>query len=266
MLDVRFPFGVGERGREGRAAAALLALALLAGCTSAVPPDLPFAVAPGAEGDQGSVSVEPEPGAVVIEDSGRAYEGRVCARAATPGGAGNKFARVVRGGTSGEIDALSYGEADSFWFGVAVYLPAGFSSSVASYFSPLRWDNFGVDQVSRGGLAMYEDGRLHLFRERDGVEDQVDLLAGASAVLAEDQWHWLEVHQRLSERDGDALNELYVNGERVGRSRARNYYGEPVSAVRYGIVAVSQQDQTEPLELWFDRAVLGPRQTGPARD
>lgn len=249
--------------------APVLAVVLLAGCASTPPPDLPFA-AGGASPDQGgpdlgAVSVLPDPGAVVVEDAGRAYEGRVSARAAIPPGPGNKFARVVRGGTSGDDGALDYGEGDSFWFGVAVYLPAGFSSSVASYFSPLRWDNFGVDQVSRGGLAMYDDGRLRLFREREGVETQVDLLDGASVALTEDTWHWLEVHQRLSERDGAAVNELYVDGERVGRSRARNYYGEPVSAVRYGIVAVSQDEQSEPLELWFDRAVLGARRTGPVR-
>lgn len=198
-------------------------------------------------------NVLPDPGASVVLDRSPAYEGDTSARATIPAGSGNKYARTLWVGSSGE--GLQLGEGDEFSYGMALHLPEGFHEDVPPYFSPVRWDNFGVENPSRSGLAMYGDGRMRLFREREGREDQVNLLGSTTFRLSEGEWHWLEVRQRLSATDGRALNELRVDDRLIGTSTTRNYYGEPVSALRFGIVAISASS-TPRLSLHYDGAAL----------
>jgi hypothetical protein len=204
-------------------------------------------------------NVLPDPGATVVRDTEMAAEGAASARATIPAGPGNKYARTLWGGFAGEPEALALGEGAEFTYGMALYLPAGFHEQMQGYFVPVRWDNFGADQVSRGGLAMYGDGSVQLFREREGVEEQVNLLGERTFRLTEQEWHWIEVRQRLSTEDGTARNELRVDDELIGESETANYYGEPVTAIRYGIVAIADGRQTEPLSVLYDRAFLGSR-------
>jgi len=211
------------------------------------------------EWDLGGASVYPQVGASVVRDTSRAYDGSAAARASLPAGSGNKYARTLWGNSSGQTGALNYGEGKDFTYGMALYLPTGFYANMQSYFVPLRWDNYGVSNVSRSGLAMYSDGSLRLFRERDGIERQVNLLGSATFRLPEGQWHWLEVRQKLSTRDGSAVNEVRVNDRLIGSSATANYYGQPVSAIRYGIVAIDGSRQTLPLTVHYDRAVLSCR-------
>lgn len=215
--------------------------------------------------DLGGASAQPATSAVALE-SARTYEGSFAARASIPAGAGNKFARTIWGNSTGSSGALNYGEGKEYWYGMAVYLPSGFTASMQSYFVPMRMDNFGVANVTRTGLSMWKDGTFRLFRERDGVEAQTNLLGSTTFRLAEDQWHWLEVHQTLSSTDGKALNEVYVDGRLLASSTARNYYGEPITALRYGIVAVASDVQTNALSLWYDSASLSTAQIGPRRN
>jgi len=213
--------------------------------------------------DLGGPNVLPVPGAEVTRDTTTAYEGTASARASIPDGDGNKYARTIWGGFSGRPGELRLVAGDDVSYGVALFLPAGFYESMQSYFVPVRWDNFGVANPSRSGLAMYGDGLLRLVRERDGVEEQVNLLGDTTFRLSEQEWHWLEVRQVLSTRDGEALNELRVDDRPVGTSTSRNYYGEPVGALRFGIVAVGG-DQIRPLTVFYDRAVLARERIGPA--
>jgi hypothetical protein len=212
--------------------------------------------------DKGGASVAPTSGAQVVLDSARVYDGTYAARAHVPSGDGNKYARTLWGDSSGGSTALNYGEGHDFWYGTAIYLPAGFHESMQSYFVPMRWDNFGVTNVSRGGLSMWKDGTIRLFRERSGVEAQTNLLGSTTFRLTEGAWHWLEVHQKLSSTDGNAVNELYVDGQLIGKSTSRNFYGEPVGAMRFGIVALSSSAQTQPLTLWYDRATISSTRIG----
>lgn len=245
-----------------RTVAAVLAAGVLAACTSAADrtTDSPFAP------DQGRVDVSPDSGGAVVPVRSSTYSGDEAAQASVPGGSDNRFARLVRGGTSGSPGSLAYAEGDELWFGVAIRLPAGFYDAVPAYFSPLRWDTFGVDRVSRSGLALYEDGAFRLFVERQGEPGQDNLLGETTLRLDEERWYWLEIHQRLSSEDGQALNTLFVDEREIATSTRRNYYGDPVSAVRYGIVALSEADQAPPLTVLFDRPTLGPERIGPVED
>ncbi len=202
-------------------------------------------------------SVLPNPGGTVTRDTSLVYQGSAAARASVPAGIGNKYARTLWGGIAGQAGALNYGEGQDFSYGMALYLPVGFYANMQSYFVPMRWDNYGVANPSRGGLSMYTDGSLRLFRSRDNLENEVNLLGSTTTRLAEGQWHWLEVRQKLSSVDGRALNELRVNDTLIGSSTTSNYYGEPVGAIRYGIVAIAAGSQTRDLTVHYDRAVLG---------
>jgi hypothetical protein len=68
--------------------------------------------------------------------------------------------------------------------------------------------------------------------------------------LPEGRWVFVEVRQRLS--TSSPLNEVYVDGERLGRSAAQNSFGRPAETLRYGLVRI---EQLAPTHLWFDRAV-----------
>lgn len=215
-----------------------------------------------ADWDLGGPSVLPNPGSsVTLVDTG--YDGVAAARAAIPSGTGNKYARTLWGNTYGQSGALSFGEGDDFTYGMALYLPVGFHANMQNYFVPMRWDNYGTTNVSRGGLSMYADGSMRLFRERDGVEGQVNLLGDKTFRLSEGSWHWLEVRQKLSTTSGSAFNALFVDGVQVGSSTTANFYGQAVSAIRFGIVAIDAGRQTLPLDVMYDRAVLGTGYLGP---
>lgn len=183
--------------------------------------------------------------------------GAQSARASVGAGSGNKFARTIWGGTVGDPQALNWGDGSEVWYGTALYLPNGFGAAMQSYYVPMRWDTYGVSNVTRSGVSMYASGQWQLFAEQDGVHPQANLLP-STFKLSEGVWHTLEVHQRLSGSAGSALNELYVDGVRMGSSTAPNYFGTPVSAIRYGIVAIDQDRQTNALSVQYDSPYAGP--------
>lgn len=217
-----------------------------------------------AAGESPSVPSPNPYGASVTLDRTRVYEGAGAAKAHTGQGPGIQYARMLYGGTAGTTASLNWGSGKDIWYGMAIYLPTGFNAAMQSYFVPIRWDNYGVSNVTRSGLAMYGDGTWRLFRERDGVEKQTNLLASTFKV-SEGAWHFIAVHQKLHATAGSALNELYIDGTKVGSSTARNYYGQPASAIRYGIVATDQTNQTKPLDVWFDETFVSDSYVGPVR-
>ncbi|MCW2600007.1 MAG: chitinase [Frankiales bacterium] len=256
---------------QAKTGAVALACAAVACVTAVLPtPSAHAAVLESANFNAGNLSEwqyssvpNPNPyGATIGVDASRTYEGAYAAKAHTGPGPGIQYARTLWGDTSGTPGSLNWGAGKDVHYGMALYLPQGFNASMQSYFVPMRWDTYGVSNVSRGGLAMYGDGSWRLFRERDGVESQTNLLP-STFRLSEGTWHWLEVHQKLSATDGQAVNELWVDGSKIGSSTARNFYGTPVSAIRYGVVATDQDRQTNPLTVWYDRAVVSDSYIGP---
>jgi hypothetical protein len=202
-------------------------------------------------------NVTPSSSSVVV-DKNNPCSGSYSALAHIPGSASaNQFARTIWGNSSGVSGNLNLGQGTDFWYSESLFLPAGFTSSMQSYFVPMRWDNYGVSNVTRSGLAMYQDGTFRLMAEQDKVVPQYNLLGNTAFRLSEGVYHTLEVHQRLNSTNGQALNELYVDKTLVGSSTTRNYFGQPVSAIRYGIVAINQGTQTKPLTVRYDNAYLG---------
>jgi hypothetical protein len=183
----------------------------------------------------------------------RAFDGGISAHASYGGGGEDGHARGLWN--------VDWSDGEEVWFGAAYYLPPGFHSKVQGQVDLLRWDNWpsrptGTDS---GGVSISgSDRRARLLRF--GAGRPKDTLVGPIA-LPEGRWFTLEVHQRLSDGAG-ALSELYLDGVLVGSSTRPNTYGRPIERLRYGLVAIASDSQQKPLELWFDRATVGPRRAG----
>jgi hypothetical protein len=188
-------------------------------------------------------------GSLALVSTGEAFDGWCSAWAWTPGGSGNRFAR-------GTFD-VRWEEGADVWYGAAFYLPPEFYEALDGQVEVLRWDNWSLDGRTRdqGGLAILPDGRWALMRKSAGAEEQ-ELLTEPIAPPAPHSWHRVEIHQRLA-ADATALNELWIDGERVAMSRERNWYGRPVTAVRAGIVAINAEQQRQPLGLGLDLVGVG---------
>jgi hypothetical protein len=187
------------------------------------------------------------------------YDGDAAVHASIPGGARriNKYARAV-------VHPIDWGAGTDVWYGCAVYLPHGFYADQQGQVDLMRWDNFDLDRATtdRGGVVVYgapEAGSAYLMRARLGGDQ--DELVGPF-TLSEGVWHWLEVHQRYTVDNNSDVSELFLDGRLVGRSGAPNWYGRRITAVRFGIVATAPT-QGRRLELWLDRARIGPRRIGP---
>jgi len=191
--------------------------------------------------------------------SERAYDGEGSIRAHTQANAPqvNKYARAAR-------HNLGWGVGTDVWYGAAFYLPDGFYEAQQGQIDLMRWDNFVIDATStdRGGIVIYggsEAGNTYLIRAQLGGDQ--DELIGPFRI-SEGTWHWIEVRQRFSSRSGSDLSEVYLDGDLVGRSTAANWYGRPVTSIRYGLVAVGGA-QAKSLDLWFDRPSISAMSTGP---
>ena len=207
-------------------------------------------------------------GASINRDCTMRAEGSCSGRFHTGPGPGNQYARGMWGGYAGTEEAVNWSEGADIWYGGAIFLPVGFYSALQGYLSPLRWDNYSYhgytfQNVSHGGLAVYSsDMRWRLFRQRLGVDGESNILGNVTWTMSENQWHWIEVHQRFSRSDGQAINEVYVDGARIGSSSTHNFYGDPIVSLRAGIVAIDAAKQTKPLTLWMDRTYMGPYRLG----
>lgn len=127
----------------------------------------------------------------------------------------------------------------------------------------MRWDNY----ATRGEEADYT-------RVQVGTDDNGYLEAGRYSggwrILAgpfdipRDRWVWLQVRQKLSAIPGEALNEVFVDGKKVGAtSTAPNLTGgRQAEQLSFGLVRVP--GQTAPLRLWLDNLWIEPIASAPA--
>lgn len=175
-------------------------------------------------------------------DGRRSYQARFC------GGPANGYARGVM--------HVRWPAEASVSYGVALLLPRDLSDRQQGEIDLLRWDNY--PQYRRGGdfggIVLWSgDHRARLERGHyDG--DGADQL-GPSFALPRGRWFWLEVRQRLS-GGAFARSEVYVDRRRVVSTTLPNAYDRPISRVRFGIVAIDEDRQLLPLDLWMDRATV----------
>lgn len=194
-------------------------------------------------------------GASISVDTSRAYEGTRSAKAAYYGGGGNNYARG--------LESINWSDGTDVWYGEAVYLPAGFKNAMQGEVDLMRWDNYSLSNTSQdwGGIVIYGSDKMARLMRFNAQGDHATLIGPFN--LQEGQWNWVEVHQKLSQYNGQALSELYINGSKIGSSTVANKYSRDITRIRYGLVAVASGSQINPLTLWFDRAYYGSSQLGP---
>lgn len=185
-----------------------------------------------------------------------AYEGSTSAKASYLGGSQNAYSRCVI--------TTSWVTGDDVWYGVAIYLPAGFTSSMQNEVDLMRWDNYSLNSVSQdwGGLIMQNSDKQAHLKRFNAQGDYVDLIA-KPFTLPEGRWVWVEIHQKFSSTDGQAVNEIYVDNVLLGASTTANTYGREITRIRYGLVAIGAGSQTNPLSLYIDRATISTLKIGP---
>lgn len=179
----------------------------------------------------------------------RAYDGTHSVRATFRGGGSGKerFWLPVR-----------WGKGTDVWYGIAMYVP---KNNRYCYWNPLRWDNYSQYQGRGdvGGLTV-EQGRIEVIRGTYASRHEDELVDGGK--LPTGRWVWVEVHQRFADKNGAALSELYLDGDRVGRSRRANFFGRNISHLRAGAVNVAEQC-SPPGVVDFDRFSISDRERGP---
>jgi hypothetical protein len=181
---------------------------------------------------------------------GSAYDGTHAAHAA--------FAGNGESGGQRAWKQVSWSSGSDVWYGMALQVP---DAERFCYWNPIRWDNYktygGTGDV--GGLSI-EDGRLNVIQNHYG-EAERRLISGPA--VPEGRWFWVEIHQRLSDTDGQALSELYVDGRLVGSSTAANSAGRQIDHLRFGVVNVAGSC-SKPGTVDFDRASISDGMRGPA--
>lgn len=231
---------------------------------------------------QGCQSTGPSAGnATTSVDTSRAYDGTYSLHASYTGGTQNAYARAV--------ENVGWNQGDDVWYGEAVYLPVGFKAAMQDEVSLLRWDDYGnsaygscnsdnlnpapsCDPDSQIGGVIINCGKnstgqctdLHARLKFSCYHNCPETILAGPWDIPEGQWNWIEVHQKLSTTDGQAINQVYMNGSLVGSSTIHNTDGYLIDRLRAGLVAIGAGIQTNPLNLWTDRVYIGSSQLGPA--
>jgi hypothetical protein len=191
----------------------------------------------------------------------------------TPGysGAGALLASVAaangfaRGQAVKAQTGWKYGQ-QVFWGG-AFFLPTGFFAAKQVQIDIFRWDNFDQDEATteRGGLVFRStDKKLSLVREKEPGEEKIlNLGADENPVgpeIRENRWNFVIAHQVLYAVEGEALNKIWVNGQKVAESTKPNCVRTDLEVSRYraGIVATGST-QTNPISLAVDDVYSGPK-------
>ena len=175
---------------------------------------------------------------------------------------GTAKARARFGGRSDPATTHAYGEIGARnldtggTYGAALYFPPGtFTGPAPSQTGPvdvMRWR----DGTNHGGVRIGADHRGRLVTSSGG-----DVEPNKRFILREGCWNWVVVHQQLSTSDsanGEPLNEVFVNGERVASSIRRNTTSAlngGVDGVQFGLVEMSAA-QTDALTFYFDDAFI----------
>jgi hypothetical protein len=182
----------------------------------------------------------------------RAYDGTHSAKAYYDGSGSNGFARTWF--------HVSWGSGSDVWYGAAFYLPS--KATMPCWYSLMRWDNYilygsGGDV---GGIEISTSGRARIMREDYSGANYAVL--SKEVALPEARWFWLEVHQKISNVDGQAINELYLDGVKIDSTTTANSRGRAITEVRHGLVALAPECSPANT-LYFDRVSATNGQRGP---
>jgi hypothetical protein len=174
--------------------------------------------------------------------SDRAYDGSRSAKAYYDGSHQNGFARTW-------FD-VEWANGSDVSYGAAYYIPS--KATMPCWYSLMRWDNYSLygSGGDVGGIEVSTSGRARIMRQDySGANYKV---LSSEVTFPEGRWFWLEVHQKLSNVDGQAVNELYLDGVKVSSTTTANSRGRSITEVRHGLVALGP-DCAPANTFYFDR-------------
>jgi concanavalin A-like lectin/glucanase superfamily protein len=209
-------------------------------------------------------------GSSVTRDTSRAYTGIASLRIKLSADAtcGALYAR----GIFNENNSNHLVEGDDFWVGYAIYLPSGFWAAHDRYTDLIRIDSYVDDSgnsttdAQRQSIDFAAFSSDAIYMRAAAVTGPVHDMVGplSTSVLPEGRWNWVEMHVKLNDTDGSAVNQLKINGKLMGSSTRANVFSgrSAYNRVRYGFVSLGGNDDT--LTAWMDRISISASERGPA--
>jgi hypothetical protein len=170
-------------------------------------------------------------------------------------GSGSDFARMQFNHQAAGVP--TWGEGTDIWYSASFYLPVGFYAAKNSSNDIMRWDCYvNGENDMQGGLGMGSDDGLYIMSNWPYTRP-----LESDVIIPEGEWTAVEVHQVISEFDGKALNEIYVNGVLTTSSGIANYKGSAypaneraINRLRVGLVSEGSVSVTN--TLYFDGFVI----------
>jgi polysaccharide lyase-like protein len=162
-------------------------------------------------------------------------------------------------------------EGDDLWFGVAIFLPSGFFSAHTKYTDLMRMDSYVSDGGSLNKSSEQQSINFASFSNDDiyvqaESNEAAKTLVGplSPSVLAENSWHWVEIHARLDKDAGEAFTQLKIDGVSRGTSTGANIFAgrADFNRFRYGLVSAGSSGSGN-LTLYIDRASVSTTERGP---
>lgn len=186
-----------------------------------------------------------------------------CGKATSGGTTANDFARVHFVHTTFGIP--TWGEGTDIWFSGRFYFEDGFFTRKTSTNDLLRWDAYvnGSNDI-QGGLGMSQTDDFLLITSQ--FPQSYPLIT--SYAPPEETWLHFEVHQIISQFDGVAFNEIFVDGVSKGSSTNANFKGtaypaneRAINRLRMGYVSESSAQAAN--TVYIDDMVISNGQVGP---
>jgi hypothetical protein len=162
-------------------------------------------------------------------------------------------------------------EGDDFWFGAALFLPTGFFSAHTKYTDLMRIDSYVNDSGTLNKASEQQSVNFASF-SNDDIYVQAESSEGtktlvgplAPSILAENAWHWVEIHVRLDKDAGEAITQLKIDGVSQGSSTGANLFAgrADFNRLRYGLVSAGSTGSGN-LTMYVDRASISKSERGP---
>jgi hypothetical protein len=191
-------------------------------------------------------------GGSVAIGSGDAFDGSRYQIAADTGTGGTSYARGV--------DNVTVQPGEEIWFGAAIRPARGFYDAANGQVRLIAWDTYPASPYMRGGIWVDSNDRVVSYRHVDGGGQAALVVLGARAI-PEGVWTMVEIRQRLSTVAGQALTEVYLNGQLAGSSTAANL-ARNATITRFRVGLGDSSAVTNPVRVDSDRAYIANQRKG----
>ena len=196
-----------------------------------------------------------EPGNFSEFNATSVADGSLAVSSSSPGAAeGSDFARAaINGGGNGYARGqweLSWGQGTVYRTEASLFLPSGFYSKMQGTVQLIGWDTYPTLSNQMRLAIWNSDKKARLFLKTDGSDTA---LTGTFSI-PEGRWVQVAIEQKISDSGG--WSKVYLDGQLVAQGSGDTATPYRVTRIRYGIVAIDESRQTNPLTLYFDKVRL----------